>query len=432
MLTPTQKTEIKELILSISRRISELPEALVFSNSDYLTIVQEETAPESEGSSVSYLVNKKVTLDAIIEYIKSQTSFDGALFFGVAKPSDSYVPVPVNSDAFWIAITPGTYTNYGGITVGDIPKIIYYDHNTEQFTGEELWKGGPDVVDNLNSNSPTDALSARQGKVIKDLLDSGYIFKGVATTSTDPGVVNQKQFYIAGSGTYPNFGGITIGSGYFGVIMWDDGWIANAVPFNAVTSVGMTVPTGLSVSGSPITSAGTLALSFTQGYSIPTTAKQTSWDNKQDALVSGTNIKTINGDSILGSGNIEITSGGSGTLNTTNTTAQSTNANESLGGNVNLHKIAKTGNFNDLLNKPATITESTISGWGFTKNIGTVTSISVNGDTYTPTGGLVDLGNIGGGGSMNYQKVTSAEYAAMQQAGTLQSNILYIIVDPNA
>lgn len=33
-------------------------------------------------------------------------------------------------------------------------------------------------------------------------------------------------------------------------------------------------------------------------------------DIKQDALVSGTNIKTINGESILGSGNIEIESGG--------------------------------------------------------------------------------------------------------------------------
>ena len=45
-----------------------------------------------------------------------------------------------------------------------------------------------------------------------------------------------------------------------------------------VTSVAMTVPTGLTVSGSPITSAGTLALSLTAGYSIPTTAKQTNWD----------------------------------------------------------------------------------------------------------------------------------------------------------
>ena len=40
----------------------------------------------------------------------------------------------------------------------------------------------------------------------------------------------------------------------------------------------------------------------------------TNLSQKQDKLVSGTNIKTINGQSLLGNGNIEITSsGGSGT-----------------------------------------------------------------------------------------------------------------------
>lgn len=45
-----------------------------------------------------------------------------------------------------------------------------------------------------------------------------------------------------------------------------------------VTSVGVSVPTGLSVSGSPVTSGGTIAISLASGYSIPTTAKQTNWD----------------------------------------------------------------------------------------------------------------------------------------------------------
>lgn len=45
-----------------------------------------------------------------------------------------------------------------------------------------------------------------------------------------------------------------------------------------VTSVSMTVPTGLSISGSPVTGSGTLALTLTSGYSIPTTASQTNWD----------------------------------------------------------------------------------------------------------------------------------------------------------
>lgn len=44
-----------------------------------------------------------------------------------------------------------------------------------------------------------------------------------------------------------------------------------------VTSVAVSVPTGLSVSGSPITSSGTIALSLQSGYSIPTTASQSNW-----------------------------------------------------------------------------------------------------------------------------------------------------------
>ena len=45
-----------------------------------------------------------------------------------------------------------------------------------------------------------------------------------------------------------------------------------------VTSVDMSVPTGLTVSGNPVTTAGTLAVTYSAGYAIPTTAKQTEWD----------------------------------------------------------------------------------------------------------------------------------------------------------
>jgi hypothetical protein len=54
------------------------------------------------------------------------------------------------------------------------------------------------------------------------------------------------------------------------------GYTSNA---GTVTSVSMTTPTGLSVTGSPITSSGTLALSMTAGYAIPTTSSQTNWDS---------------------------------------------------------------------------------------------------------------------------------------------------------
>lgn len=47
----------------------------------------------------------------------------------------------------------------------------------------------------------------------------------------------------------------------------------------SVTSVAMSVPTGFVVTGSPITTSGTLAVSFASGYSLPTTASQTNWDS---------------------------------------------------------------------------------------------------------------------------------------------------------
>ena len=65
-----------------------------------------------------------------------------------------------------------------------------------------------------------------------------------------------------------------------------------------VTSVDMSVPTGLSVSGNPITTSGTLAVTYASGYAIPTTAKQTEWDtaytdrNKWDGGATGLTAAT--------------------------------------------------------------------------------------------------------------------------------------------
>ncbi len=57
------------------------------------------------------------------------------------------------------------------------------------------------------------------------------------------------------------------------------GLSTQAIPTGTVTSVGMTVPTGLIVTGSPITTSGSLDVTFQSGYSIPTDANQTNWSN---------------------------------------------------------------------------------------------------------------------------------------------------------
>ena len=62
------------------------------------------------------------------------------------------------------------------------------------------------------------------------------------------------------------------------------------------------------------TKRGTNDYSFTyETRPYTTQAEKDAWSAKQDALVSGTNIKTINGESLLGEGNITI--GGGGTIN---------------------------------------------------------------------------------------------------------------------
>jgi len=72
------------------------------------------------------------------------------------------------------------------------------------------------------------------------------------------------------------------------------------IPTNSgtVTSVGLSAPTGFSVTNSPITTSGTLALGFASGYSLPTDASQSTWNTAYNrsllsAAVTGTTTKTL-------------------------------------------------------------------------------------------------------------------------------------------
>lgn len=89
---------------------------------------------------------------------------------------------------------------------------------------------------------------------------------------------------------------------------------------------------------------------------------------KQDTLVSGTNIKTVNGNSILGSGNIEISSGGTQVQSDWTeadtasmayiqhkpslATVATSGAYSDLSGTPTLATVATSGSYNDLTNKP--------------------------------------------------------------------------------
>lgn len=70
---------------------------------------------------------------------------------------------------------------------------------------------------------------------------------------------------------------------------------------------------------------------------------------------------------------------------------------------------------------PAAVTESTVSGWGFTKNAGTITGIKMNGSS-KGTSGVVDLGTVitADGGTINKSKTVKMDASANSDGANLK------------
>lgn len=75
-----------------------------------------------------------------------------------------------------------------------------------------------------------------------------------------------KQIVSAPVATYPSLTELTYLKGVTSSIQTQ----LNAKGVGTVTSVALSVPTGLTISGSPVTTTGTLAVALDTGYVIPT------------------------------------------------------------------------------------------------------------------------------------------------------------------
>lgn len=115
------------------------------------------------------------------------------------------------------------------------------------------------------------------------------------------------------------------------------------------------------------------------------------------------------------------------TLNTNNTTAQAVNASEAIAGSgvINLHKVSKTGNYNDLLNKP---TIPTVGNGALTIKVGE------KGDT-AGTGSFT--ANQSSASTITLPVYTKTEIdekivAAVQYLGTVANADELAALDPNS
>lgn len=124
----------------------------------------------------------------------------------------------------------------------------------------------------VESQSAAMSLTIQEGDVVQ--IGSGGPMYFCVSESASTFATKFKEF-TAGSATSVPWSGVTNAPTKLSQFTNDSGFTTNK---GTVTSVAMSVPTGLSISGSPITASGTLALSYTSGFSIPSIAKQTNWD----------------------------------------------------------------------------------------------------------------------------------------------------------
>lgn len=124
----------------------------------------------------------------------------------------------------------------------------------------------------VESQSAAVALKIQEGDVVQ-IGSGGPMYFCVSESAST--FATKFKVFTAGAATSVPWSGVTNAPTKLSQFTNDSGFTTNK---GTVTSVAMSVPTGLSISGSPITASGTLALSYTSGYSIPTTANQTNWD----------------------------------------------------------------------------------------------------------------------------------------------------------
>ena len=221
------------------------------------------------------------------------------------------------------SITAGTGLSGGTITtMGTI--AISSTYQTRISHGETAYGWGNHADAGYATQSWVNQQGFLTSSALSDYLPlSGGTLTGALHMGSAAGA---SPFIYWGDGTYAYIGedaddhitlrgdkGVNILTGSNYELEWNGNTLATQawveeqgfVTSSGVTSVGLSVPTGFTVSDSPVTTSGTLALGIASGYFMPTTTQRTTWNNKQDAISDLSTIRSnaAHGDTAYGWGN---------------------------------------------------------------------------------------------------------------------------------
>ena len=250
--------------------------------------------------------------------------------------------------------------------------------------------------------------------------DSEKIYIGTITPQEITAAINAgKQVWLLINNMKVPYIGQT-GFGYtFGQTIEGDTTLAFTIPDNGIFTItntlqiSLSMPTGFRTIQGTAGSGGTLMVGMETGYMIPTTVQADLWTNKVSNVQSDWNATTgaaviLNKPTIPAAVTESTVSGWGFTKNQ----GQVISFNGSTG---NVSQVKANWNETDsssyayIQNKPtipAAVTESTVSGWGFTKNAGQVTTFNGN------TGNVSQV-------KANWNETDSTSYAYIQNKPTI-------------
>ena len=264
----------------------------------YLTFFEPTWKAGSAGTSVADLVSLKPNAPFTKLGVSGDASFEGAITFHGIKITYDSTNKAIKVDGNLYAT--GGITAYGASSVagggGLNASVISYARILEgSYTDADLTSipnayaikalssridniatelGGLNLSwNNITGKPSTFAPSAHKHKWV-DITDR---ITKVSQLTNDAGYLTAHQ---------------SLASYYTKAEIDAKGYTTNK---GTVTSVALTLPTGLTCATKTITTSGTFAINLASGYSIPTTAKQTAWDGAVSAKHTHSNKSVLDG-----------------------------------------------------------------------------------------------------------------------------------------
>lgn len=265
----------------------------------YLTFFEPTWKAGSAGTSVADLVSLKPNAPFTKLGVSGDATFEGAISFHGIKLTYDATNKAIKIDGNLYAT--GGITAYGAASSGAgggglNASVISYARIIEgSYTDADLT--------NIPNAYAIKALSSRIDNIATELGDLNLSWNNITgkPSTFAPSAHTHKWTEITDRITkvsqLTNDAGYltahqSLASYYTKAEIDAKGYTANK---GTVTSVALTLPTGLTCATKTITTSGTFAISLASGYSIPTTAKQTAWDGAVSAKHTHSNKSVLDG-----------------------------------------------------------------------------------------------------------------------------------------